>query len=137
MLSHQHQPEVEQALTAAAKEPCRVRLLSHSGPFVRGIHACTFIGASGLESEDVAGLYKKTYAESPFVHVLDQPPKLAEIVGTNYVHVGVAQKGGEIEIALALDNLVKGAAGQAVQNMNLMMGIGETAGLTFSGAYPC
>ncbi len=137
MLAHQHETEIMQTLSQAAGHACRIRLLSHSGPMVRGIHCTTYANDAVLSGIDLAALYHNAYADHPFVHVLSEPPRLAEVVGTNFVHVALKQNGVEVEIALVLDNLVKGAAGQAVQNMNLMLGFHETAGLTHPGAYPC
>ncbi len=137
-LSHQHEPEINETLSRIAGHTVQSRLLSHSGPFVRGIAATAYLQNEQITSVDLPDLYNRFYNENaPFVHVLDQPPKLAEIAGTNHVHIHVAQKNDEVEIALVLDNLVKGAAGQAIQNMNLMLGLSETAGLHHTGAYPC
>jgi len=137
MLAHQHEGEINQTLSRIAGKPSHVRLLSHSGPMVRGIYATTYGAAPKLADIAVDTLYREAYTDHPFTLVLDRPPKVAEIVGTNFVHIGVKQIGPEVEIALALDNLVKGASGQAIQNMNLMLGFAETAGLTSPGAYPC
>jgi N-acetyl-gamma-glutamyl-phosphate reductase common form len=138
MLAHQHEGEINQTLTKVAGEESRVRLLSHSGPFVRGIHATAYLAGPDFADLDVAALYRDTYDERcPFVAVLDEPPLVAEVAGTNFVHIHVAQQGDEIEIALAMDNLMKGAAGQAIQNMNLALGFDESAGLTNPGVFPC
>ena len=137
-LAHQHEPEINQALSAVAGKPCTLRLLAHSGPFVRGIHATAYLNDPQLSGLDVAKVYEDYYdARHPFVTVLAQPPQVAEVTATNFAHVHVAQKGGEVQIALALDNLVKGAAGQAIQNMNLSLGLDQTRGLTHPGAFPC
>ena len=136
-LSHQHEPEINETLAAVAKHDTAIRLLAHSGPFVRGIAASAYIKNSFFDDIDLSDLYKSFYSETPFVHTLERPPKLAEIVGTNHVHLHVTQQGEEVELTIALDNLIKGAAGQAIQNMNLMLGWPETAGLRHTGAYPC
>ena len=75
----------------------------------------------------------------PFVHLLERPPELAAVVGTNHAHVHVAASddGGEVLVFAVIDNLVKGAAGQAVQAMNLALGLEEIAGLEFPGLAPC
>ncbi len=137
LLAHQHEPEIARALSPPGGKRAVVRLLAHSGPFVRGIHATALLPDPGIENESVADLYARRYAPHPFVTVLDEPPKLAEVAGTNHVHVHVSEKDGQAALTLALDNLVKGAAGQAVQNMNLALGLPETAGLEFGGIYPC
>lgn len=136
-LAHQHEGEINQTLTELSGTPQSVRLLAHSGPFVRGIHATVYQNRPALADHDVPGLYQSYYQNAPFVAVLDRPPQVAEVAGTNFVHLFVAQSGPEIQIALTLDNLVKGAAGQAIQNMNLVLGLPETAGLNHPGAFPC
>jgi len=138
MLAHQHEPEIDQTLADAGGRPRRIRLLAHSGPFVRGIHAAAYLADEAFAATDVAALYRESYGDRcPFVAVLDRPPQVAEVAATNHVHVQVTQRGKEVAVALALDNLVKGAAGQAIQNMNLALGFPETAGLTHPGAFPC
>lgn len=138
MLGHRHEAEINQILSGIAGKNRQVRLLAHSGPFVRGIHATAYLASADFADVDVAQAFHDTYDERcPFITVLDRPPQVAEVAATNYVHVHVAQHDGEVEIALALDNLVKGAAGQAIQNMNLALGFAETAGLTFPGVFPC
>jgi len=81
----------------------------------------------------------EVYRDRPFVHVLDRPPELAAVVGTNHAHIhAVARDGGrEVLVLTVIDNLVKGAAGQAVQAMNLACGYSETAGLDHVGMAPC
>lgn len=137
LLAHQHQAEIDQTLSDLAGRPTQVRLLSHSGPFVRGIHATAYLRDASLARLDLAALYREFYLASPFATVLDRPPEVAEVAGTNFAHLHVAQRGDEAELLLTLDNLVKGGAGQAVQNMNLVFGFPETAGLEHSGVFPC
>jgi N-acetyl-gamma-glutamyl-phosphate reductase len=136
-LAHQHEAEIEQTLSEVAGAPRHLRLLSHSGPFVRGIHATAYFKDDAFAGLDLPQLYRDFYAGKPFVAVLDRPPEVAEVAGANYVHVHAAQQGDEVELLLVLDNLVKGAAGQAIQNMNLALGLPETVGLEFPGAFPC
>ncbi len=137
MLAHQHEPEIAQTLGALTGTPARCRLLAHSGSFVRGIHATCHLSDERLSSMKVSEVYDDYYQKDPFVTVLDRPPEVAEVAATNHVHIGVAQQGGEIQVSLALDNLVKGAAGQAIENMNLVCGYDQTDGLTFPGVFPC
>ncbi len=137
MLAHQHEPEIDQTLTDLAHTPRRVRLLAHSGPFVRGIHATVYLHDPTLAEVDLAALFRDYYAPHPFVMVLKRAPEVAEVAGSNFVHIHVAQCGPEAELLLVLDNLVKGAAGQAIQNMNLALGFAEKDGLQHPGAYPC
>ncbi|RJO65853.1 MAG: N-acetyl-gamma-glutamyl-phosphate reductase [Myxococcales bacterium] len=137
LLAHQHEPEIAETLSAAAQTRLAPRLLAHSGPFVRGILATAFVEGKAFEEMDVAALYREYYAPHPFVTLLDEPPQAAEVAGTNHVHLHVAQQGGQVALSLALDNLVKGAAGQAIQNMNIARGLPETAGLEMAGSFPC
>jgi len=137
LLAHQHEAEIDQTLSEMARRPSRVRLLAHSGPFVRGIHATAYLRDSALAALDLRKLYGEFYGACPFVTVLDRPPEIGEVVGTNFAHVHVLQRGEEAELLLTLDNLIKGGAGQAIQNMNLVFGFAETAGLDYPGAFPC
>jgi N-acetyl-gamma-glutamyl-phosphate reductase len=137
MLAHQHEAEIDQTLSDVAAQAARVRLLSHSGPFVRGIHATAYLRDAALAALDLPRMYRDFYRASPFVLVLDRPPEIGEVAGTNFAHVHVVQRGDEVELLLTLDNLIKGGAGQAIQNMNLAFGFPETAGLEYPGAFPC
>ena len=120
--------------------------MTHSGPFVRGIyltlHAFMPKGLAVRDGEPGTVLrswYREAYENRPFVQVLDQPPELTHVVGTNYalVHAVENEAGDEIQVSIAIDNLVKGAGGQAIQAMNLALGLDERAGLTSSPMYPC
>ena len=84
-------------------------------------------------------LVRSAWAGRPFVHPVDHPPRLASVVGTNHAHIhAVARDGGhELVVLTVIDNLIKGAAGQAVQAMNLALGLGETTGLEQQGMTPC
>ena len=136
---HRHEAELEEKLaTWCGADAPSCSLLTHSAPIVRGIHATLRVR---LEQplEDPNELLRGAYEGRPFVHVLDRPPELASVVGTNHAHLhAVARDGGwEIIVTTVIDNLVKGAAGQAVQAMNLSRGFPETAGLEFAGMAPC
>ena len=87
---------------------------------------------------DVKALFRSAYAGRPFVRLLDQPPELTHAVGTNYalLHVAQSADGREAQVMVAIDNLVKGASGQAVQNMNLMLGYPEATGLEQVALFP-
>lgn len=137
-LAHQHVPEVEACLDRAAGKPSlRLSLVPVSGPFVRGIYAvCHLELPSGVDEAALKALYRGAYAGKPFVRLVEAPPDLKSTAGSNHCDVFVAARGREAVVVSALDNLVKGAAGQAVQNMNLMLGLDETSGLEAAGAYP-
>jgi [amino group carrier protein]-6-phospho-L-2-aminoadipate/5-phospho-L-glutamate reductase len=146
VLSHRHEAEILQGWREWVGRPdATARLLAHSGPFVRGIyltlHAFLPAGAisGGEPGATAAKRYGDAYAGRPFVRVLDTPPELTHAVGTNYalIHATESPDGRELQVSVAIDNLVKGAGGQAIQAMNLALGIDECAGLTAAGIFPC
>src|SRR5258706_27280 len=108
------------------------RLMAHSGPFVRGIYATLHARlAEPAEPGTLAARYAAAFAGRPFVRLLDAPPELTHVVGTNLalIHVAPSADGREVQVCVAVDNLVKGAGGQAVQAMNLALGLDQAAGL--------
>lgn len=140
VLSHRHEAEVEGAWRAWTGRPdAGARLLVHAGPFVRGIHLTLHAQAGLGELADVAGLYRQAYAGRPFVRITDGPPELTHVIGTNYalIHAVASEGGDEVQVMVVIDNLIKGAGGQALQAMNLALGLSETAGLEAVGMYPC
>ncbi|HET9753281.1 MAG TPA: N-acetyl-gamma-glutamyl-phosphate reductase [Myxococcales bacterium] len=134
VLRHQHQPEIAQTIGRP------VTFTPHLLPVKRGILAtCYGRLAPGKSPDALRAAYLHKYAEAPFVDVLDSPDKvsLQAVTGTNDCQVAVAADGEVVVAISAIDNLVKGAAGQAVQNLNLVMGWPQTAGLdTLRGAHP-
>ncbi len=147
VLGHRHEAEVLQSWREWVGRPdATARLLVHSGPFVRGIyltlHAFLPEGAGitgGAPGSTAVRWFREAYAGRPFVRVLDSPPELTHAVGTNYalIHASETPDGRELQVCVAIDNLVKGAGGQAIQAMNLALGIDECAGLTGTAAFPC
>ncbi len=147
VLGHRHEAEVLQSWREWVGRPdATARLMTHSGPFVRGIyltlHAFVPKGMAirgGQPGATAAGWFREAYEGRPFVRVLEAPPELTHAVGTNYalIHAAEHESGEEILVTVAIDNLVKGAGGQAIQAMNLALGIDERAGLTAAGIYPC
>jgi N-acetyl-gamma-glutamyl-phosphate/LysW-gamma-L-alpha-aminoadipyl-6-phosphate reductase len=140
VLSHRHEAEVLQSWRQWSGRPeATARLMTHSGPFVRGIYLTLHTYLPSGHGADVAAWFREAYNGRPFVRVLDAPPELSHVVGTNYalLHAAASPGGDEVQVTVAIDNLVKGAAGQAVQAMNLALGIPERAGLEFGGFYPC
>jgi N-acetyl-gamma-glutamyl-phosphate reductase common form len=136
---HRHEAELEERLAVwCGADPPSCSLLTHSAPIVRGIHATLRVRVAE-PLEDPNELLRAAYESRPFVHVLDHPPELAAVVGTNHAHLHAATRdnGREVLVLTVIDNLVKGAAGQAVQAMNLSRGFPETAGLEFAGMAPC
>ena len=136
--THQHVPEVEQVLDRlAGRKSLKLSLVPISGPFTRGIYAvCQVDLPKGWTADQVRALYRSTYADSPFVRLVSEPPSLNAVNGSNHCDVFVAGSDARIAVISAIDNLVKGASGQAVQNLNVMMGWDEEAGLAFAGHYP-
>jgi N-acetyl-gamma-glutamyl-phosphate reductase len=147
VLSHRHEAEVLASWREWVGRPdATARLMTHSGPFVRGIYLTlhTYLPEAatirdGTPGSVAAGWYREAYADRPFVRVLDAPPELTHAVGTNYalLHAVESEDGREVQVTVAIDNLVKGAGGQAIQAMNLALGIDERAGLSAAGIYPC
>jgi len=148
VLNHRHEAEILQRWREWTGQPgARARLMAHSGPFVRGIYLTLHVDlgregprhASAPTLPDIKALFKEAYQGRPFVRLLDQPPELTHAVGTNYalIHAAQSPDGGEAQVMVAVDNLVKGAGGQAIQAMNLALGFPEEAGLRFGGIFPC
>jgi N-acetyl-gamma-glutamyl-phosphate reductase len=135
-LAHQHQGEVEQ-LCAQLGMATTVAFIPHSAPLVRGIFATLqFQLPEGMDGAALQQRIEEAYAGRPFVRLVEGSPKVAAATGSNFVDIGCAVEGREAALFVALDNLLKGMAGQAVQNMNLALGLREKAGLWFAGGYP-
>ena len=129
-LAHRHAPEVESLVEAASGRPTRVHFVPHSGPFARGIHVTVQARtASAADGEALRAAYEDAYAAAPFVHVVDDMPRLKNVVASNQCHIGLATDGDSVVVMAAIDNLVKGAAGGAVQWMNRLWNLPETTGL--------
>jgi len=128
---HRHWPEIRQGLAGAARKPVGLTFVPHLTPMIRGIHATLY--ARITREADFQALYEKRYAAEPFVDVLPpgRHPDTRSVRAANLCRIAVHRPhGGDMLVVLAvIDNLVKGAAGQAVQNMNLMFDMDETTGL--------
>jgi N-acetyl-gamma-glutamyl-phosphate reductase len=140
LLDHRHTPEIEQGLTAVAGAPAQVLFTPHLAPMNRGILATCYArpAAPGVTTADVLAAVREAWAGEPFVVVTESPPSTKATLGANTVHVTAvadARTGWVVALA-ALDNLVKGASGQAVQCANLMLGLPEGAGLPTVGTFP-
>ncbi|WP_223065942.1 N-acetyl-gamma-glutamyl-phosphate reductase [Paenibacillus caui] len=138
---HQHIPEIEQALAAASGKPVTVTFTTHLVPMTRGIMSTMYARLTGTRSEqELIDLYRNYYEGRPFVRIREagKYPATKEVYGSNYCDIGFAAdpRTGRLTIVSVIDNVVKGAAGQAIQNLNLMMGWDETTGLTLSPVYP-
>jgi N-acetyl-gamma-glutamyl-phosphate reductase len=129
-LSHRHAPEVESLVEAASGQPTRVHFVPHSGPFARGIHVTVQARtSSAVDEQAVRKAYDDAYAAAPFVRVVDGMPRLKNVVASNQCHIGIATDDDSVVVMAAIDNLVKGAAGGAVQWMNRLWQLPETSGL--------
>ncbi len=129
---HRHLPEISQGLAAIGRAPVGLTFVPHLTPMIRGIHATLY---ATLQSDvDLQELFEQRYANEPFVDVLPKGahPETRSVRGANVCRIAVHRpQGGDTVVVLSvIDNLVKGAAGQAVQNMNLMFGCPESTGLT-------
>lgn len=135
-LAHQHQGEVVQLCTRLGMATT-VAFVPHSAPLVRGIFATLqFLLPEGITGADLQARLERICVDRPFLRLVEGSPKVAAVTGSNFADLGCAVEGREAVIFVALDNLLKGMAGQAVQNMNLALGLKETAGLWFAGGYP-
>ncbi len=139
--SHRHTPEIEEQLGYAAGEPVALSFTPHLVPMNRGILATEYAKLTkDVSWEDVKAVYDKYYRDEKFIRVLDQDvcPETKWVEGSNYVDIGfkIDPRTNRIIMMGAIDNLVKGAAGQAVQNMNLMFGLKESEGLELVPVFP-
>jgi|TARA_B100001093_G_scaffold389697_1_gene375930 N-acetyl-gamma-glutamyl-phosphate reductase len=129
---HRHLPEMEQGLGTMAEQPVQLTFVPHLLPMSRGIHA-TLFAKINADSADLQSLYENRYAGEPFVSVMapGKHPATRDVRGANVCQLSVAQPQGRdtVVVMSVIDNLVKGAAGQAVQCMNILMGCSETTGL--------
>lgn len=134
--THQHLEEISNTLISAGNQKLpQINFIPMRGDFTRGIFASIYTKWDGiLSEEEIQNLYKAYYAPSPFVFVSDQPLSLKEVVNTNKGLLHIELHNGYIHITSIIDNLIKGASGQAVQNMNIMFGLDETTGLKLKGS---
>jgi N-acetyl-gamma-glutamyl-phosphate reductase len=138
---HQHIPELEQVLSRVAGEPVTVTFTTQMAPMTRGIMATAYASLTGERSEEeFISLYRKYYEGRKFVRIRDKGkwPATKEVWGSNYCDIGFAvdARTNRLTVISVTDNVVKGAAGQAIQNLNLMMGWDETTGLMLAPVYP-
>ncbi|MHB8254901.1 MAG: N-acetyl-gamma-glutamyl-phosphate reductase [Acidiferrobacter sp.] len=136
---HRHQPEIAQGLSYMAQKPVDLVFVPHLVPMIRGIHA-TLYGRLKDPDVDLQALYEQRFQDEPFVDVLPSGshPETRTVRGTNVCRIAVHKPQGSDKVIVlsAIDNLTKGASGQAVQNLNLMCGFEETLGLTDIALFP-
>ncbi len=129
-LEHRHAPEVVAMAHLASGHTPTLHFVPHSGPFARGIHMTVFSAlAAGKGEQEVLDAFDACYADSPFVHVVEGTPKLKDVVASNHARIGIAVQDRQLVVTAVIDNLVKGAAGGAVQWMNRLFELPETRGL--------
>ena len=129
---HRHEPEIAQELSALGSH-APLTFVPHLLPLDQGELVSCYVRASrAAPADEVEGLYRERYADEPFVELSDQPPGVRDVRDTNVcrIHLALDREGGRIVVFAAIDNLWKGASGQAIQNLNLMLGLPETEGLT-------
>lgn len=136
--SHRHTPEIAQTLAAIAGAPVAVCFAPHLVPMTRGLLSTVYLqAADGLTAADAVDAYRARYSDEPFitVHPEGTMPSTHEVSGGNRAHIGVAvdEASGMLVVACAIDNLVKGSGGQAIQCANVVFGFDETAGLSTYG----
>jgi N-acetyl-gamma-glutamyl-phosphate/LysW-gamma-L-alpha-aminoadipyl-6-phosphate reductase len=135
--THQHVPEIEQELRAVGDWSSELVFMTHSLPVARGIFASIYAETkrelSAIKAREV---FAEFYSDAFFVRLVEGSPDINWVKTTNFCDIGLAVRGRQLVVFSALDNLVKGAAGQAIQNMNLMFGFDEKSGLILTGTNP-
>jgi N-acetyl-gamma-glutamyl-phosphate reductase len=130
-LGHRHTPEITALAKAATGIDADYSFVPHSGPFARGIHATVQARLKApRDAAAIIGMLREYYRGAPFVRVLDNAPRVKDIVASNYAHLSAAANGRTVAVMSVVDNLNKGAAGGAVQWMNRLFNLPETVGLT-------
>jgi len=131
---HQHAPEINQVLSKISGKPVKITFVPHLLPIERGILATIYLKRnlnSKLKAKSILDLFKKFYKNEPFIRIKPEGvfPRIKDVAETNFCDIGVQDFGETIIVISAIDNLLKGASSQAVQNMNIMYKLPETAGL--------
>src|SRR5690606_15202850 len=134
-LAHRHAPEIAEVAKAASGVDAHFAFVPHSGPYARGIHATVQAAlAKPVSQAELLEAFTQFYAHSPFVSVSATPPRIKDVAGSNYARLSVATDGRSVAVMSVVDNLNKGAAGGAMQWMNRLLDLPETAGLTAPAA---
>ena len=142
ILTHQHESEIRACLANAARQfgdPARspeFSLVPHSAPMVRGIFATCQFELPALTPQKLIQTYQQRYQHSRFVNVINESPRAAAVSGSNFCDLSVHVVDRSVAVLCAIDNLGKGMAGQAVQNMNLALALPESAGIMVAGLFP-
>lgn len=139
VLEHRHQPEMIEAITGASGTAVELVFTPHLVPMQRGILSTIYLRTvDSVGADDIGNAYAKAYSDAPFVHVLETPPETRWVVGSNNAMLSFRHDpaSNRLVVLSAIDNLVKGASGQAVQCANLVFGFDETSGLPTTGWMP-
>ncbi|WP_372846343.1 N-acetyl-gamma-glutamyl-phosphate reductase, partial [Pontiella sp.] len=140
LAGHQHVVEIEQELGLLGEDDVQITFTAQVVPVCRGIMSCLYASLDGQDSEQVLEIYREFNRNNPFIRVQDAgtPASIADIRGTNYCNltVDVDKRNNRLRVISHIDNLMKGQAGNALQNMNLMFGLDSGMGLAFAGQYP-
>ena len=137
--SHRHTPEIEQELSKIFNGEVKLTFTPHLIPMNRGIlNTCYGTLVKKISKEELYELYKKEYQGDYFIRVIDDIPETKWVKGTNFCDIGlrVDERTNRVILVSAIDNMMKGAAGQGVQNMNIMFGLEETTGLQIAPMIP-
>ncbi len=136
ILHHQHHPEIEQELKRLNKKEFELTFVTHSAPMVRGIFITAYVFLEqNISTDELTQIYKNYYRNEKFVRIVEQA-RCSIVKNSNFCDVNVVCSGKKVVITAAIDNLIKGASGTAIQNMNLMFGFEETRSLLFPSAHP-
>jgi N-acetyl-gamma-glutamyl-phosphate reductase len=141
LATHRHTPEIEQELSSMAGKNVKVNFTPHLAPLDRGIFTTIYAGlAKKIDTGRIIDLYKNTYAGEPFIRVLEEGkfPNVKNVRGTNHCEIGITvnRRTNTLVVVTAIDNLMKGASGAAVQNLNIMMEFDEKTGLDTVALFP-
>jgi len=137
ILEHQHTPEIEQFFKDKFLNwDYEIGIIPQSGPFVRGIFTTASVYNEALNEKDIQDAFFKVYGKEKFIRIVEGSPEIAMVASSNYIEVSSLYKRNFVVSMSAIDNLVRGASGQAVQNMNVMFGFEEDEGLLFPGMRP-
>jgi N-acetyl-gamma-glutamyl-phosphate reductase len=135
--THQHVPEIEQELEHVGDWTNELIFMTHSLPVSRGIFASIYAESKrDLTEDELRMMFAEYYHDCFFIRLVNGSPDINWVKTTNFCDIGFAVRGKQVVVFSAIDNLVKGAAGQAVQNLNLMFGLDEKTGLTLIGTNP-
>jgi N-acetyl-gamma-glutamyl-phosphate reductase len=136
IFSHHHSPEIKQSIDLLQGLNSSIAFVPHSAPIIRGIFITAYVTLPFEEKiEKIKALYQETYKDKPFIRLVDNA-RISSVVGSNFCDIAVYAQKNQIVITTAIDNLIKGASGQAVQNMNIIFELPETTGLLFAGLHP-